>query len=69
MVPVAVAASSELVSVELVPTALAVVAVALFAVGLGAMTAGSYAVAGTSFMSASIVIYLRETRTGNDPTT
>jgi hypothetical protein len=47
---------------ELIPTVLAVVAVALFGIALWAMSAGSFALAGLSFLSASIVIYLRETR-------
>ena len=48
--------------VALVPTALAVVAVALILVALAAMTIGDLQVAGLSFLSASLVIYLRETR-------
>ncbi len=48
--------------VELVPTVLAVVTVVLFGIGLLAMSRGSLAVAGTSFLSASIAIYFRETR-------
>jgi len=47
---------------DYVPTVLAVVAVVFILVGLWAMTAGSFALAGTGFLSASIVIYLRETR-------
>jgi hypothetical protein len=48
--------------VTLVPTALAVVAVALILVALAAMTTGDLRIAGLSFLSASLVIYLRETR-------
>lgn len=43
--------------------ALAVLAVALMLVAIGTMAAGELAVAGACFLSASIVIYLRETRT------
>ena len=43
--------------------ALAVLAVALMLVAIGAMAAGKLATAGVCFLSASIVIYLRETRT------
>lgn len=53
--------------VETVPTALALLAVALFAVALFAMSRGSLAVAGMSFLSASVVIYLRESRLEDDP--
>jgi hypothetical protein len=42
---------------------LAILAVALMLVALGAMTVGELGVAGVCFLSASIVIYLRETRT------
>ena len=42
---------------------LAILAVALMLVALGAMAAGELGVAGVCFLSASIVIYLRETRT------
>ncbi len=48
--------------VETVPTVLAVVVVVLFGVALWAMSAGNFALAGTSFLSASIGIYFRETR-------
>lgn len=44
-------------------TALAVLALVLILVAVGAMAAGELAVAGVCFLSASIVIYLRETRT------
>jgi len=47
---------------ELVPTALAGLAVVLFGVALFSLRAGNFAVAGMSFMSASLVIYFRETR-------
>jgi hypothetical protein len=46
-----------------VTVALAILAVALMIVALGAMTIGELGVAGVCFLSASIVIYLRETRT------
>jgi len=42
---------------------LTILAVALMLVALGAMTVGELGVAGVCFLSASIVIYLRETRT------
>ena len=42
-------------------TAAAGLAVVLFGVGLLAMTEGSFAPAGASFLSASLVIYIRET--------
>jgi len=51
--------------VELIPTALAVLAVALFATALLAMTVRNFQVAGFSFLSASLVIYIRETRYGS----
>jgi len=44
---------------KLIPTALALVVVALFGVALLSMAAGDTAVAGVSFLSASLVIYLR----------
>ena len=44
---------------KLVPTALALVVVALFGVALLSMAAGDTAIAGVSFLSASLVIYLR----------
>jgi len=43
-------------------TAAALFVVVLFLVALFAMTVGDYAVAGVMFLSASIVIYLREKR-------
>jgi hypothetical protein len=43
-------------------TAAAALAVVLFGVGLLAMTASDLTTAGLSFLSASLVIYLRETR-------
>ncbi|GAB6863056.1 hypothetical protein ACFR97_15360 [Haloplanus litoreus] len=43
-----------------VPTLLALVIVALFGVALWAMTTGRLDVAGLSFLSASLLIYLRE---------
>ena len=45
---------------ELIPTALIAVIVALFAVALWAMANGRLTVAGLCFLSASVVIYLRE---------
>lgn len=45
---------------DALPTALAIVAVALFAIALAAMTVGSLATAGMSFLSASLVIFMRE---------
>jgi len=47
---------------ELIPTGLALLAVALFALALLAMSTDRLTVAGLCFLSASIVIYLRETR-------
>lgn len=49
-----------------ISTGLAILAVALFGVALYAMAAGSYTAAGMSFLSASLVIYLRETRVRDD---
>ncbi|WP_197052380.1 hypothetical protein [Halobellus rufus] len=46
-------------------TAAAVLVVVLFVVALGAMTIGNYAAAGVFFLSASLVIYLREKRLVN----
>lgn len=48
--------------VEVFPTALAALAVLLLATALLAMTAERMTVAGFCFLSASLVIYLRETR-------
>lgn len=48
-------------------TVLAVVAVALIGLALFAMATGNLTAAGMSFLSASLVIYLRETRTRDDP--
>jgi hypothetical protein len=47
--------------VNLPATLAALFAVVLFLLGLGAMTGGSLGPAGVSFLSASVVIYLRET--------
>lgn len=47
--------------VDIVPTVLAVVAVSFFGVALWAMTTGDLLLAGLSFLSASFVIYFRET--------
>lgn len=48
--------------VKLIPTGLAVLTLVLFAGALLAMSAGQLTVAGLCFLSASIVIYFRETR-------
>lgn len=48
--------------VNLLATGAAAVAVLLFAVALLMMTWGNLQVAGFCFLSASLVIYLRETR-------
>lgn len=48
--------------VQPIPTALALLAVVLILFALWAMAASRYALAGSAFLSASIVIYLRETR-------
>ena len=45
---------------EAVPTLLAVVIVVAFAVALWLMTVGRFGAAGVTFLSASILIYLRE---------
>jgi len=45
---------------EVIPTALALLIVATFAAALWLMAAGRLSVAGLSFLSASILIYLRE---------
>jgi len=47
---------------DAVSTGMAVFAVVLIGVALYAMAAGSYTVAGMCFLSASLLIYLRETR-------
>ena len=47
---------------RVVATALALLAVLLFAGALAAMASGDLRVAGLSFLSASLVIYVRETR-------
>jgi len=47
--------------VDLPATAAAGLAAVLFGVGLIAMTEGALAPAGASFLSASLVIYIRET--------
>jgi hypothetical protein len=46
--------------VNVLAAAAAVFVVVLFAVALLAMAAGNFSVAGVMFLSASIVIYLRE---------
>jgi len=51
--------------VEVIPTALAILAVTLIATALVAMTARSFQVAGFAFLSASLVIYIRESRYGS----
>lgn len=43
-------------------TAAAVLAVVLFGIAMFAMANGNFQAAGFSFLSASVVIYLRETR-------
>jgi|GEM_PF-1939888 len=43
-----------------IPTSLALLSVAAFALGLGLMTVGRLGVAGAAFLSASVLIYLRE---------
>jgi uncharacterized membrane protein len=48
--------------VELIPTALALLAVVLIVIALFSMSRGNFGVAGVSFFSASIVIYLRARR-------
>lgn len=50
--------------VALIPTALAVLAVALMGTALVAMTVGNLQAAGFTFLCASLVIYFRETRYG-----
>lgn len=52
--------------VDTVSIVLAVGAVALFGVALASMAVGEMLVAGLCFLSASIVIYLRETRLRDD---
>jgi hypothetical protein len=49
-------------------TALAALAVLLIATALFTMAAGDLAVAGASFLSASLVIFLRQTRLEDDGT-
>jgi hypothetical protein len=51
---------------DAVSTGMAVFAVVLIGVALYAMAAGSLTVAGMCFLSASLVIYLRETRLQDD---
>jgi uncharacterized membrane protein len=48
--------------VNVLATAAALVVVALFGAALLALSAGNLQVAGFSFLAASLVIYLRETR-------
>ncbi|ERG96823.1 hypothetical protein [Haloquadratum walsbyi] len=52
--------------VELFATLAAGAVVILFGVGLIALSGGDFAVAGVTFLSASIVIYFRETRLIDD---
>jgi len=54
---------------DAISTGLAVFAVALIGVALYGMAAGRLTVAGMCFLSASIVIYLRETRLQDDEET
>ena len=49
-----------------VSTGLAVLAVGLFGLALYALAMDSLAVSGVCFLSASIVIYIRETRADGD---
>jgi uncharacterized membrane protein len=51
---------------DAVSTGMAVFAVVLIGVALYAMAVGSLTVAGMCFLSASLVIYLRETRLQDD---
>ena len=51
---------------QVIQTVLAVVAAGLMVVALLAMASRNLAVAGMCFLSASLVIYLRETRFRND---
>jgi uncharacterized membrane protein len=50
---------------DLVPTALAALVVVAFAAALWTMAAGRLTVAGLCFLSASLLIYLRERRLGD----
>lgn len=52
--------------VDYLSTALIVLVLALFGLALYALAVGRLTVAGLSFLSASITIYLRETRVGDD---
>lgn len=52
---------------DAISTGLAVVAVVLIVIGLIALSAGNLTAAGMSFLSTSLVIYLRESR-GQDGT-
>jgi uncharacterized membrane protein YjjP (DUF1212 family) len=52
---------------EIVPTVLALLIVALFGVALLLMTVGRLGVAGVTFLSASLLIYLRERWLGRGP--
>jgi len=54
---------------EVIPAALALLIVAAFAVALWQMAAGRLNVAGATFLSASILIYLRERRLRQDTAT
>jgi hypothetical protein len=47
---------------DIISTGLAVLAVVLIGVGLFALTVGNFTAAGMSFLSTSLVIYMRETR-------
>lgn len=53
---------------DVIPAVLALVAVGLMVVALLAMAARNLMVAGMCFLSASLVIYLRETRFQDDGT-
>ena len=47
---------------NLLATAVAALVVVLFVAALAAMSSGEFGVAGACFLSASVLIYLRETR-------
>jgi len=51
---------------DIISTGLAVLAVALTGVALFALAAGNFTAAGMSFLSMSLVIYMRETRRQED---
>jgi hypothetical protein len=51
---------------DIVSRGLAVLALLLFVVAMFTMTIERFTAAGMSFLSASIVLYMRETRIGDD---